>query len=72
VFLFFSTRNENLAIKFYARKMLMHVRFRSLEKKVDGVDVIRVSATVAICQIAESQYGKMMEEKCLTKFEVNS
>jgi hypothetical protein len=52
--------------------MLMHVRFRSLEKKVDGVDVIRVSATVAICQIAESQYGKMMEEKCLTKFEVNS
>jgi hypothetical protein len=55
----------------YARKMLMHVRFRSLEKKLMEWMSLEFQPQLQSA-ILISQYGKMMEEKYLTKFEVNS
>ncbi|EFX71654.1 hypothetical protein DAPPUDRAFT_111514 [Daphnia pulex] len=63
--IFHKELNENLTIKFYARKMLLHVRARSLEKKLSEW-ISSESQPLLEGAILISQYGQMMEEEDLT------
>ncbi|XP_046653309.1 F-box only protein 21-like [Daphnia pulicaria] len=63
--IFHKELNENLTIKFYARKMLQHVRARSLEKKLSEWMSSDFQPFLEGA-ILISQYGQMMEEEDLT------